>query len=100
MHHNTLLDLFIIIAVSIYFAYVLRVSLRKIYPEYKKPPWQSTAAMLGLAAFFILFLRGLNTPPLCGVIRLTNESSYQKKPQCFNLTLPYCLPSEISQGCF
>jgi hypothetical protein len=54
MHHNTLLDLFIIIAVSIYFAYVLRVSLRKIYPEYKKPPWQSTAAMLGLAAFFIL----------------------------------------------
>jgi hypothetical protein len=54
MHHNTLLDLFIIIAVSIYFAYVLRVSLRKLYPEYKKPPWQSTAAMLGLAAFFIL----------------------------------------------
>jgi hypothetical protein len=24
-----------------------------------------------------LFLRGLNTPPLCGVIRLSNESSYQ-----------------------
>jgi hypothetical protein len=54
MHSNSLLDLFIIIAVSIYFAYVLRVSLRKIYLEYKKPPWQSTAAMLGLAAFFIL----------------------------------------------
>jgi hypothetical protein len=54
MHSNTLLHLFIIIAFSIYFAYVLRVSLRKIYPEYKKPPWQSTAAMLGLAAFFIL----------------------------------------------
>jgi hypothetical protein len=33
---------------------VLRVSLRKLYPEYKKPPRQSTAAMLGLAAFFIL----------------------------------------------
>jgi hypothetical protein len=54
MHNNTLLDLFILIAVSIYFAYVLRVSLRKLYPEYKKPPWQSTAALLGLAAFFIL----------------------------------------------
>jgi hypothetical protein len=54
MHNNSLLDLFIIIAFSIYFAYVLRVSLRKLYPEYKKPPWQSTAAMLGLAAFFIL----------------------------------------------
>jgi hypothetical protein len=49
-----MLDLFIIIAFSVYFAYVLRVSLRKFYPEYKKPPWQSTAAMLGLAAFFIL----------------------------------------------
>jgi hypothetical protein len=54
MHNNTLLDLFIIIIVSIYFAYVLRVSLRKLYPEYKKPPWQSTASMLGLAAFLIL----------------------------------------------
>ena len=28
---------------------------------------------------FVLFLRGSNTPPLCGVIRLTDESSYQKK---------------------
>jgi hypothetical protein len=54
MHNNSLLHLFIIIAFSIYFAYVLRVSLRKLYPEYKRPPWQSTAAMLGLAAFFIL----------------------------------------------
>jgi hypothetical protein len=54
MHSNTLLHLFIIIAFSIYFAYVLRVSLRKLFPEYKKPPWQSTAATLGLAAFFIL----------------------------------------------
>jgi hypothetical protein len=54
MHNNTLLDLFIIIAVSIYFAYVLRVSLRKLYPEYKKPPWKSTATMLGLVAFLIL----------------------------------------------
>jgi hypothetical protein len=54
MHNNSLLHLFIIIAFSIYFAYVLRVSLRKLYSEHKKPPWQSTAAMLGLVAFFIL----------------------------------------------
>lgn len=49
-----MIDALIIIALSIYFAYVLRVSLKKIYPEYKKPPWQASAAILALIAFFIL----------------------------------------------
>jgi hypothetical protein len=49
-----MINAFIIIAMSVYFAYVLRVSLRKLYPTYKKPPWQAAAAVLVLIALLIL----------------------------------------------
>jgi hypothetical protein len=45
-----------------------------------------------------LFHSGSNTPPLCGVIVLGHESSYQKKSQCFHLGLSFCLPSQVQAG--
>jgi hypothetical protein len=48
------IDVLIILVISVYFAYVLRVSLKKLYPEYQKPPWQASALILALVAFFIL----------------------------------------------
>jgi hypothetical protein len=58
-----IIQILIIVGMSGFFAYVLRVSLRKMYPEYKRPPWQATAVILILVGGLILFRVALEYRP-------------------------------------